>query len=178
MFKALTIALLALSAASLKFQDKGLSLTSLAPDFDFTRFQGKWFEVVRSKNLFIEGHPTTWEYCYDKDSQVVSIRTATTYFGRTLNIDWHATWHHDVPSIWTVRLNCRWLERLGLNYTIVDTDYDNWAVVWTNNNIYNWNIGAVWILSRTQDIDHDHLAHAINVLEQNTPFTKDNLVPL
>ncbi len=149
------------------------------PSFDPVKYQGQWHEIVRSRNLFFEGKETTDRYMFNSKEQNMKIKVSMQYFGRTVNLQATATWHHDVPNVWAVRPDCRFFNRFSFNYTVLDTDYDNYSVVYSANRILNrWIIDAVWIIARSPDLSHDLLAHAITVVEKNTHFRRDDLIPV
>ena len=148
------------------------------PNFDPKKYQGQWFEIMRSRNLFFEGKSAINQFRYIEKAQIMKITKSMNYFGRKISIKATATWHHDVPSIWCVRLECPILNRICLNYTVLDTDYDNYSVVYSANKVFGkWVLDAVWIISRTPELSHDLLAHAITVVENNTRFKRDDMVP-
>ncbi len=147
------------------------------PDFDFTRYQGKWVEVVRSKNLIFEGKSAYDVFTFDENKPSILGQSSMTYFGKEITLSFTATWHHDVPRTWDARLNIPILNSIPINYTIIDTDYDNYSVVYSKNHILHWDFSAVWIMARSYDIHHDILAHAISLVLENTPFKREDLVP-
>jgi lipocalin len=64
------------------------------------------------------------------------------------------------------------------DYRVMDTDYENYALVYACNDIFLGKVDLVWILTRAQNPEQKYIDQALATLKARVPEfnTEDNLL--
>nr|CAH0103066.1 unnamed protein product [Daphnia galeata] len=143
------------------------------PDFDLTKYAGKWYEYSKNRRYWIimdSGLKCASEtYTLEGDDTIlvlnegqriinnrpVSIKAVGKHVapGKLLfnfdDVTLHGTRAQDVP------------------YWILDTDYENYSVVWSCSENSGLNAQIVWVLTREMNPDPSVVRTAMDVLSRN-----------
>ncbi|XP_013785678.1 apolipoprotein D-like [Limulus polyphemus] len=137
-------------------------------DFELSKYLGKWYEIQRTLALFERDlQCVTAEYGILKN-ETISVRNAgINSNGEKKGIEGEATVQNiSEPAKLKVRFETA---PFPANYWILDTDYDNFAVVWSCFNLGPFGLlhtENLWILGREKVLDEDLLKTIYSKLDK------------
>ncbi|CAH0549700.1 unnamed protein product [Brassicogethes aeneus] len=143
------------------------------PDFDLNQFLGKWFESERYfAGPEVLGKCVTAEYSLGDNGTVTILNSQlNTITGTNTSIAGFGTPSKDDPAKLSIIFPSLPL-KIQAPYWILDTDYTNYAVVWSCNDFLLFNTRSVWILTRSDNPTFPALESAYYALEKNGISTK------
>ncbi|KAE8736730.1 hypothetical protein FOCC_FOCC017816 [Frankliniella occidentalis] len=123
------------------------------PSFDVTKYLGKWFEAERYFAIFeFAGKCVTGNYTVDNDGRISILNRQTSSLTGI-----QSTIEGEVKLIMT----------LDVPYWVLDTDYDNYAVVWSCSNFGIFSTRNAWILTRQREPSLEVMERAYMVVDRN-----------
>ncbi|KAG5883362.1 hypothetical protein JTB14_000027 [Gonioctena quinquepunctata] len=140
-----------------------------------TRFAGHWFEIERSFYLMelISSCVTVDISVITKDRLGIVVNTRSTWTGTFSISEGFAIPTRKDPNIFQYKVSSklprlvnRYLPGAGL-YQVLDTDYDNYAVVYSCNNWQVVHSDMIWIWGRKHEIDAELRAEIYKMLANN-----------
>ena len=143
----------------------------LQPNFDLSRYTGKWFEMYRSKHMpFESGTDVTAVYGANPDGTV-----------SVTNSEWLPEQHKWNVANATAKVigNAHLSVKFGRfqpagDYRVVSTDYTGFSVVFSESKLGPITINYGWILARDVNIDNATLNKALDIMAERTGLTRDH----
>ena len=146
----------------------------LQPNFDATKYTGAWFNAARDKqSIFENGNCEQARYSINADG--------------TLRV-YNSQYDNATESISTAdgvavcdgphcQVKFYWFSP-NADYRVMDTDYENYALVYACNDIFLGKVDLVWILTRAQNPDQKYIQQALATLKERVPDfdTNENLL--
>ncbi|XP_046981306.1 apolipoprotein D-like [Schistocerca americana] len=141
-------------------------------DFDIKKFEGKWYEVERSFYLYEIISSCTSIYFSPKPSGnvKVAIKTVNRLTGSMSTSLGSANPLYEGSATLNYRVNtrlpsavARMMPGVGL-YTILHTDYDNYAILWSCSDLAVMHADLVWVLGRKKELPVEVRAQVYNKL--------------
>lgn len=156
-------------------------------NIDLHKFQGEWYEVERTFYLFeTVGNCIKFNFTLKEDGtmdvKLFMLNRITgnsnTYTGKA-NPDYFRN-----PSVMDFRLNSRWTpspsswisNRIPSSFTrmlpgsgqyhILNTDYTNYAIMWSCSDMGMLHTDQVWIMGRQQDLDTEKRSEVYALLTE------------
>ncbi|XP_065165935.1 apolipoprotein D-like [Atheta coriaria] len=137
--------------------------------FDPQKYLGKWYEAERYFALFeFGGKCVTGDYGLTEQGDIVIINRQTSAItgiestieglGNVLQRSDHAKLSIKFPSL-------RGFVNFTAPYWILDTDYDNYSLVWSCNNFGMFSTKNAWILTRSRLPSLEIIGHAYKILD-------------
>ncbi|XP_015523949.1 apolipoprotein D-like [Neodiprion pinetum] len=139
------------------------------PEFDAARYMGKWYEAEKYFALFqFGGKCVTANYALSENgsvkirnsqiSSITGVASSLDGIGRLIGRSDDAKLTITFPSL-----------PVGIDapYWILDTDYDNWAVVWSCTNFGVFSVRYSWILTRERNPSVAVLEEAYRAIDRN-----------
>ena len=139
------------------------------PSFDVTRYLGKWFEAERYFAIFeFAGKCVTGNYTVDNEGRISIVNRQTSALtGIQSSIEGEVKLiSRSEDAKLTVRFPSLPLT-LDVPYWVLDTDYDNYAVVWSCSNFGIFSTRNAWILTRQREPSLDVMERAYTVVDKN-----------
>lgn len=146
-------------------------------DFDLTKYLGTWYEIERNYNP----HETSKFTC----GKVIVKEIQTDEY----NVEFNSTWiTHGKTRVTVVNGKYDAEERSAKlkikpiplfpkqNYWVLDTDYDNYAIVWSCAEFYLKHYQLIWIFSRERTLRPEIRMKAYNAITQLGFDLKDLIV--
>ncbi|XP_072946605.1 apolipoprotein D-like isoform X2 [Epargyreus clarus] len=139
------------------------------PDFNPSRYLGKWFEAEKYFTIFeLGGRCITAEYV-EKDNGIIGVinKQLSSLTGIKSEIEGEAM---QVSRSDEGKLSVRFPSlpvNIAAPYWIVDTDYDNYAVVWSCYDFGIFHTRNAWILTRERHPPLSTIEKAYTALEKN-----------
>ncbi|KAK2714413.1 apolipoprotein D-like isoform X2 [Artemia franciscana] len=124
------------------------------PDFDYTQYAGDWFEISRIENVFqYQMYCVRARYEGTEEPGVVSVyNVATRPSGEFTSISGSASAPNaSAPGTLVVEFP----GQPNGNYWVLDTDYTNWAAVYSCDSILGLTVQFGWILARENAVTED-----------------------
>ena len=142
-------------------------------NFEPTRYQGTWYEVKRDKYLWYEKDTNcvTATYFFNTQNPLypVSVNNQSYDYKKDIvtntlldNGDAYARAKFDEDGNGNVKF---WWYPEG-NYQVIDTDYNNYAIVYGCDDWFFSYTREVWLLSRTPRLDQRYVDYAMSVIEK------------
>ncbi|XP_026282213.1 apolipoprotein D-like [Frankliniella occidentalis] len=139
------------------------------PSFDVTKYLGKWFEAERYFAIFeFAGKCVTGNYTVDNDGRISILNRQTsslTGIQSTIEGEVKLISRSEDAKL-TVRFPSLPLT-LDVPYWVLDTDYDNYAVVWSCSNFGIFSTRNAWILTRQREPSLEVMERAYMVVDRN-----------
>ncbi|KAJ1527796.1 hypothetical protein ONE63_007747 [Megalurothrips usitatus] len=139
------------------------------PGFDVSKYLGKWYEAERYFAIFeFAGKCVTGNYTVDEEGRIAIVNhqtSALTGIQSTIEGEVKLVSRSDDAKL-TVRFPSLPLT-LDVPYWVLDTDYDNYAVVWSCSNFGIFSTRNAWILTRHREPPLDVMERAYNVVDKN-----------
>ena len=140
----------------------------LMPNFDKKRYMGTWYEALRSKTITFEKNEGFYDHYTLKSNGEVAILTGYYDEKKDKDVTMTGTAGLDKPNGWA---KLAWfLPRL--DYTILDTDYDNYAIVVSRNTIFCQKKVWIWILTREKNPKQELVDKAFQIYKRSFPESK------
>ncbi|XP_063548914.1 uncharacterized protein LOC134756051 [Cydia strobilella] len=138
-------------------------------DFNPSRYLGKWYEAERYFAVFqLGGRCVTADY-NERDNGVIGVvnKQLSSLTGIMSEIQGEA---HQVSRSDEGKLSVRFPSlpfAFSAPYWVVDSDYDNYAIVWGCNDFGVFHTRNAWILTRSRNPELSVLEKAYTVLDKN-----------
>lgn len=173
MFKSLIIAALAIvGAVNARISSGTCGTPQLQANFDATKYVGTWFNVAKDKNSpFENGNCEQARYSINADG---TLRVFNSMFDNsTQEIETADGVATCVGPQCAVKFF--WFSP-SADYRVMQTDYENIALVYACNDVFMAKVDYVWILSREQHPAQEYIDNVLATLAERVPeFTTDNL---
>ncbi len=173
MFKAIVIAALALvGSVSARISSGQCGTPALQANFDATKYTGTWFQAAKDKTSpFENGNCEQARYSINADGTL-----------RVFNSQLDNSTQQIVTAdgtAWCKGPQCAvsffWFSPTA-DYRVMETDYENFALVYACNDVFLGKVEYAWILTRDQNPAQAYIDKALSVLAERVPdFTTDNL---
>ena len=130
--------------------------------FDLNRYLGNWYEVARAKSIpFQSGDCTQANYSLNDDGSIKVNNTDIIHGVQKSGIGRAEITENPF------RLKLRfpgtfWGKIITGDYQIVDTDYDNYTIVYSCSSYIFAKVELYWILSRTREVSSDRILELTN----------------
>ncbi|KAG8193730.1 hypothetical protein JTE90_005028 [Oedothorax gibbosus] len=132
-------------------------------DFDLSRFSGQWYEIERTMSFLETLSQCTAVNYTDSGYGDGSVEVVSEGRGPVLKIKRHVRLiakvpSKDEPAKWRLRLSDL---QLKAHYWILNTDYDNYAIIWACNQVGVGILYAraenMWIIARERTLPEETL---------------------
>ncbi|XP_054269161.1 apolipoprotein D-like [Macrosteles quadrilineatus] len=137
-------------------------------DFDMEKYLGVWYEAERYVNVLEAGSRCVkTEYTMAKDGRILvsnEIQNRLTGIKRIL-----AGEIRSIVKGTEAKLNVKYSQLpypVETSYTVLDTDYDNYAVVWSCSGLGLFNTQNAWVMTRERNPSVTTLQKAYAVLDK------------
>jgi len=129
-------------------------------NFNMSRFAGQWYEVERSFYLMeLTSNCVTINLVETRRGQLhVCVKTVGKWSGSVKESVGTAAVSKRDPSVYQYRVNtilpnalARFLPGSGV-YQVLNTDYDNYAIIWTCSSVGLAYTDMVWVLGRSKEV--------------------------
>jgi apolipoprotein D and lipocalin family protein len=138
--------------------------------FDLKRYTGKWYEIARSKDFPMEkGECAIALYDINGKGNVDLINSEV--FNGRLNSVRGVGYRTDSPNMLFLNFGYNGDSR----YIIVDTDYDNYSVVYSCGEYMTHKLEYVWILSRRRSLDDNTLSKLLLLIKNKFKISDNDL---
>ncbi|XP_017770322.1 PREDICTED: uncharacterized protein LOC108558043 [Nicrophorus vespilloides] len=138
-------------------------------NFDTNKYAGKWFEAERYFALFeFGGKCITGDYHIKKNgditiinhqtSALTGIRSTIEGLGNMIDRSDEAKLTVQFPSLPV---------SFSVPYWVLDTDYENYSVVWSCTNFGIFSVKNAWILTRSRKPSLESMKKAYHILDSN-----------
>ncbi|XP_059055032.1 apolipoprotein D-like [Achroia grisella] len=122
-------------------------------DFDPTRYTGKWYEAEKYFFLFEFGGKCVTANFETKDDGIMTVtnKQLSSFTGIQSEIDGEAT---QISRSDEGKLSVRFPSlpvNVAAPYWVVDTDYDNYSIIWSCNDFGLFHTRNSWILTRERN---------------------------
>lgn len=166
MYKSVLVAALAfVGLANAGFGTGSCPTPSLVPNFDATRYMGLWYEQVRDSSMPWESNDCQQaRYSLNADGTVAVHNTQFDPSSGEVN-GAYATATFDGAQ---GKVSFFWYAPPG-DYRVLDTDYDNYAIVYSCDTFYVAKTEYIWVLTRAQFPDDQIIYNALQTLKQKVP---------
>ena len=137
-------------------------------NFDSNKYLGNWYEIARLPNRFEKACivPINANYSVNPDNnlQIIVVNKGNTRYNK-LDIAFGVANFVESSTVGKLKVTflpkwLRWLPFGYGDYWILNTDYDNISIVGSPDHKY------LWILARTENINHDQLNQAIQFAKE------------
>ena len=137
---------------------------TLQENFDASRYVGTWFEQVRDKGMFFEKYECDQAH-YDANADgSIAVRN-TEYNEKKDTVE---------EAYATAKCNgaqCKvyFTPFAGGDYRVLATDYENYSVVYSCEDLLGVKDEMIWVLTRAQKISPEVKDHVVGVLGDKIP---------
>lgn len=139
---------------------------------DLDKYVGKWYEAVRTKTFLFEmGECNTAQYSLNERGNI-SITNQELRDGRVHSINGEATKTNN-PFRFEVDFGGRMSKYFKGDYQIINSDYKDFAIVYSCKDFTFFNVRFVWVLSRKPQMNPDLLQKLLEYShhELNFPYS-------
>lgn len=138
-------------------------------NFNLTRFAGTWHETSRSFTFFeLLMRCVQTEYSVTEGGKVDIKIFGVDAIGSSRSFNGKA---ETKDSSQPARLKAKFrIIPMAINYNVLKTDYDNYAILWSCNNMFGGRLGhteQLWIMSRKSVLDDFLKSQIYEFLDQN-----------
>ena len=152
---------------------QGNRSVSVQPNFDPSRYQGRWYEQFRSKATKFEKYDFVQAF-YNMLPDKSFSRINSQYNDDDKFVDairgkaWFNGAQGSVKFLWWIPAG---------DYRVLETDYDSYSIVYSHEKILGlFSYECAWILTRERFPPADLIDRCVNTLAQKVPaITKDTL---
>ena len=145
-------------------------------NFDPERFAGKWFEVARNKFKRQRGKETTWNISIDEDNKKnlnINIESLMPNGKRTANMALASIIHNAKMKL---KNKGSWFFNPFPNdVTVVETDYDLYAILQSRPRFEFWTLPYAWILVKQLPIEKAYLEFLFHILENKAGVSQHSM---
>ncbi|RZF40496.1 hypothetical protein LSTR_LSTR000375 [Laodelphax striatellus] len=142
-------------------------------NFDSKKFEGEWYEVERSFYIMEVAHGCIkFNFTLEGNSLRIATRSLNRVTGKMSTSYGRAKPHYLAPSILNYQVDnslpsylARMLPQSG-KYIILDTDYDNYAILYSCSDLGFFHADLLWVLGRKQDLPVDSRVRVYDKLFQ------------
>ena len=173
MYKVIVLAALALvGSVNARISGGQCGTPALQSNFDATKYTGTWFQAAKDKNSpFENGNCEQARYTINADGTL-----------RVFNSQYDNSTQEIITADGTAWCNgpqCAvkffWFSP-SADYRVMDTDYENYALIYACNDVFLGMVDFVWLLTRAQNPEQQYIQKALSTLAERVPaFTTDNL---
>jgi apolipoprotein D and lipocalin family protein len=138
-------------------------------------YLGKWYEIARHNTIpFQKGDCTTAEYSLNEAGNINVLNTEKLETGyKSIQGEGFKT---DDPFQFKIDFGKSFFSKYFKgDYRVADTDYKNYAIVYSCTEIFFGKFYFAWILSRTPVLPQALLDNAFNQLETRFEISKDEM---
>merc|ERR1711976_838051 len=172
--KAVLITIIAILSISSIFADLSFGRCK-TPKYELDKFvaeryMGNWYEIFRSKSIpFERGDCNKARYTLNGDGSI-NISNSEVRNGKTMIAHGKAQTVKDNPFHFKVGFTDYFVEKFFKgDYQVIDTDYHNWAVVYSCTSMVIGKLEYYWLLSRKPNMSGEeiekHMTYYKNVLK-------------
>ena len=146
-------------------------------DFDANRYKGVWYELARTKNAFFEKG--------EKVKSVYRLNSAGGFAAEQSSVQANGQRHDslsvlepvgDLPGHFSFYYpRNRFSKFLRADYRVIDTDYDNYAIILSKNRFAFWDVDFAWIFTRKAQLPADAVEQLFDRLTALTGIKKYEL---
>jgi apolipoprotein D and lipocalin family protein len=174
-FKVLSLVIILAASINCDFQWGGCpSYKRDMESFDITKYVGKWFEIAREKTTpFQNGDCTTAEYSLNNDGSVKVVNTQLLPNGKKKSGIGKATPTSDPFILQVAFSDTFWGKLFKGDYQVVETDYENYSIVYSCTDLVVGRIEYYWILSRTNHIESDKTVNYLKLFSDKLNVSAD-----
>lgn len=176
MIKCVILFLACLAVVSCGFKWGGCpTYTRNMESFDITRYTGKWYEIAREKSTpFQKGDCTTAQYSQNEEGSVTVLNTELLPNGQYQSAQGKAISTSD-PFRFKVSFSDSFFGKLFKgDYQVVETDYDNFSIVYSCTDLLVGRIEYYWLLSRNPHIESDFTVSMLKVVSDRLDVSADS----
>ncbi len=144
---------------------------------DLEKYLGNWYEVIRLKSTpFEKGDCIKAEYSLMEDNSI-QVKNSEIFEGVENNIIGNAKVLNDNLNRLKVSFGSSWLNYIFEgDYRIMDTDFDNYSIVYGCSNLIFWKFELAWVLFRNPNKFNTELSEKYsNYLFEKFGFLKKDL---
>ena len=149
----------------------GCPSVNIQQNFELNKYLGKWYEIGRVKNVPYTASTRcgTAEYELQEDGTLKVINTCLLDSGYYPAI---GTAYCEDNGTGQCYVRFSRFQPWG-DYKVLETDYDNYSVVWSCSSFWLFHVEYSWILARESGYNYDP---AIELLEGSTSLRLDDFV--
>ena len=169
---AVTAATVALAGPSLRRRE--CPEFSAMADFDLEGYTGAWYEIVRDRATpfeFLAGCVVA-DYGLSEDGESVSVRnSAHKYHQGWSFVEGEAT-PAGIPGTGSLAVHFDGMPQVDeeANYTVLDTDYETYSIVYSCGTFYNLlTFDMLWVLAREPYLDAETMDRIEEVIATKLP---------
>ena len=153
-------------------QDQDIAMKNL----DLNKFEGMWHEIVKTKSpLSATDEYSVYKYTLQPD-ETIKLEIFQQKSGKEEKIDTIATFDSNLPSVWKIKYQQSFLSSLYLDAIIIDTDYDNYAILYAKIYLWFFTKEMAWIMSRKKKLPAKTIKKLLKKLEKTTNIKKESMV--
>jgi apolipoprotein D and lipocalin family protein len=174
-FKVICLVVILAASVNCDFQWGGCpSYKRSMESFEIKKYEGKWFEIAREKSTpFQKGDCTTAEYSLNEDGSVKVVNTETLPNGKRQSAVGNATTTSDPFRLQVTFSNTFFGKLFKGDYQVVQTDYENYSIVYSCTDLVVARIEYYWILSRTNHIESDQTINYLKLFSDKFNISAD-----
>lgn len=125
---------------------------------------GKWYEIQQYPFVFSAGAT-----CMTQNFTAYENGTVSVFNNQTQGVNLFRTSQGiatvEAPGVWLVNYSNSTFLRPSSTYYILDTDYNNYAIIFACYDVTIMNFRSVWVLSRSMTLTEDLLQQALKSLD-------------
>jgi len=124
------------------------------PNFDATNYTGRWFQLSSLPYIFISSVDScVWaNYTLLSNGNIGVENSAINWWtGIRFAVIGEAAPITNTPGVFNVEFSMQPSSTGESNYIVLDTDYDEFAYVWSCDDFFFFHIPKLWILNREHD---------------------------
>ncbi len=144
---------------------------------DIDKYQGKWYEIYKSKNVGFEGD-YLWETYKKEAPNKIAMHFCHVVKGKEDQGDGVATFDPARPAQWSVNIKKYFFPKFfNFDYRVIETDYDNYSIVISKNQFLKiFKTEYVWIMGRNKVLDPKIVAHCMDIIERETSYKRTDMI--
>ena len=144
-------------------------------NFEPLKYFGRWYQVARTKASGKQTYDYVFSEYHQGPNQTIALRN---WFRREDGSyggveGWGEADASGLPGRFKFHIEVPLSEDIITNYWIVDTDYYNWAIIYSPSTGLLKEQDTAFVLSRMVPMDHDVLSYTFAFMEKYTGLTED-----
>ena len=133
---------------------------------NLNRYLGNWFELARAKSIpFQKGDCTQATYSLNDDGSV-RVNNIEVVDGKQKGVVGRATKTNNEFRFKISFSDTFWGNLFKGDYQVADTDYENYAIIYSCTNLLFAKSEFYWILSRTREVSEETLVELTSYVEK------------